>query len=573
MLLNDLSACGIEIKGRGSEARFKYCPYCETPEDTGFNYFSLNLEKEVFRCVKCNTSGHWSELKKHLGLVPECRPAVYRASCQKKPVKPPARPELTAGDMAAFYTDYQTRRGISPDVLKKYTVGRMEKDSKTFAVYQFFSKGEIVNRKYRNLADKKTQWQEPGAESTYYGLQHVKEGGLLHVVEGENDCHALAQLGLLNVVSVPSGAGTYTPAMDVVNKKFETIVLLFDNDEPGQTGARRFAEKAGLHKCHNVRLPYKDARECLLKGLTGKDLAAAIGGAERFTLDGVVKTGAFKEQLLEHFRNPERSRGLQIVVRGINRILGGIRQGELTSLTGHTGSGKSTFGLNVALWVVRAGWPVLVVSLENAMRQTVQKMIAIDSGESIFQYDEFDRGIKLVKTESWISNQIDKLDIMPLYFLDPESNKGGYYTLDKIIEAIDYAVKFHDIRFVLVDHLEYFISLKSSDTAVYVINSVMRQLKELTKRLQVHVLLIAHPAKTTDKEGKLAALGLNSFKGSSAIQQESDNIPICQRVQFDELKPAQEAKLKIIKNRENGHYGEVIFHVAENMNTFKEKTN
>jgi len=561
----NISELGIEFRTKGDETALKYCPFCEGQDEGDFTHFSVNVVDGVFHCVKCDAAGTYTQLKNDLGIGETRNMLRHRQYVrpEKKDIAPKAE---------TFYSKYSELRGISEDILKKFQVGESQQDGKKIVIYQFINeKGVLCNRKYRSLSDKKVMWVERGAELIYYGAQFLKpqeQYGWLMVCEGEDDCHALWQMGFENVVSVPQGCKSYTPAMHKVNNRYDQIFLFYDADEKGQAGAEKFAEMAGHHKCYNVVLPFKDARDCLNAGMDKAGIESLMAQAERFEHDEIKKATSFSDSVINHYMNPSESLGRPTGNQDFDRILGGVRKGELTSLTGHTGTGKSTFALNASVWVVKNGGHALVISLENKMRQTVQKMVAINSGEALFAPTPSGKNAPC-KSREWFMHELKELASYPLWFFDSEADKKGYFNLDKIETVIDYAVKFNRVEFVVLDHLEYFLNMSNVDNKVNEINGVMRRIKNLTKKLNVHILLLAHPAKTTDKNGESVNLGINGFKGSSAIQQESDNIIILNKgVDGATLL----ARARVEKNREHGKTGEVIFQVSSNMNTYTEFT-
>jgi hypothetical protein len=61
---------------------------------------------------------------------------------------------------------------------------------------------------------------------------------------------------------------------------FERIYLVYDNDKQGDEGAAEVVRRLGYHRCWRVRLPKKDANECLVSGVQRAEIAAAIDSAE-----------------------------------------------------------------------------------------------------------------------------------------------------------------------------------------------------------------------------------------------------------------------------------------------------
>lgn len=560
-LVEYLASCGIGHKERSGEIYLAYCPYCEQEQDGDYSHLSFNAETALFRCKKCDEGGNLWKFRTDRGDV------IHKA--KKKTYKRPAEdPELTS-ELDGFYNWYHEHRGINPETLQKFKVGRRKQGEDILIVYQFYNQsGYLTNRKYRGAHNKKLQWQEKDAEPIYYGINLVPQDakGLI-ITEGEDDCMALAQLGFKNVVSVPHGASTYTPAMDKANRKYEGLVLVFDNDPAGQTGARKFAEKAGIQKCHNVVLPYKDARECLKQGLTQQDLRRCMKAATKFEMEEITKASQIKEDVLSRYDHKHKELGVQLRFSDFNRIFGGIRMGEMTSWTGHTGHGKTTAALNLCSWVLDAGVPCMILSFENRPASVVEKLVQVRSREATRYHDEATGKVRMCKGREWMAEQVDALDELPLYFLNTRLDDRGYFDVKALATVVEYGVKFYDIRFFVIDHLHYLLRVKDPSHAVHYIDSAVRDIKQLTNRLGIHILLVVHPSKTEDsRTGKLVKLGINCVKGSSSIPQESDNFVVIRRPQDGQMV----SKWSVVKNRE-WKLGDIDLGVMENQNTMVDK--
>ena len=569
-----IDSLGIPYREAGSELKFKYCPFCESDGKTTKPYscFHFNRDKQTYYCHHRNSCGRQGGLyafkleRGDLSPITKSKPVSY-----KRP-----KPDIAIKtDDEKFYDWYQKERGISKSVLAKFGVGKRRgknKDGveKDFMVYQYMNKnGVLVNRKYKST-DKKDVYTEKNAEKTYYGLQCLDfEDTTLYVTEGEDDTHAFYQItGLDNVVSLPYGAGTYTVEMDDINNSFDTIVLVFDCDEPGQEGAKKFAYKAGITKCYNVLLPYKDPRECLQNGVTKQKIMECVGKAKQFEHQDISSVASLKQSFMASITDV-KARGVMTPYPAFNHLMMGFRPNELTILTGQTGSGKTTFAYNIGLWCEMAGLPVLAMSFENRISSIVKKLIMIDSGEVMFDYDLKTNGILQKMSLSEIEINFEKISRKELYFLNKGKEDFGYYDLKKMVEIIKYAVKFFNVGLIIIDHLHYFLKLSGHKNPVHVIDESVREIKQLTEQISTHILLLVHPAKTQDdRAGGQSELGLGSPKGASSIAQECDNFLTICRGEDEGL--GYSSKVKVLKNREWGipKKSEVIFDLKENKNTF-----
>lgn len=550
-LLEYLLNCGFQTRIKGQEIWMDHCPYCESPGKTS-DHFSFNQDKNVFHCVKCGESGTLYKFKLDRGDV---NPFYNVKSYKKPPDK-----QLSAPDK--FYEWYKRNRGIKKEILVKYKVMLENK----CIVYQYFENdGTLFNRKYKEISTGKV-WQEKDAKHNFYGL-HVNgnpDKKFCIIVEGEDDVHAMVQMGWENVYGLPSGAGSYTPEMDKFLNGYGLIYVALDCDQTGQKEAKRFAEKAGLHKCKNVIMPFKDARDCLLNGV---DIKKYIDQAKYFQHDTIRTIESAKPEYMDYIQNQQRLLGTMMPSEGINRVVGGIRAGETTLLLGHTGIGKTTFALNLMLWCQESELPVLLFPFEDKIVNVIRKLIEIITDEPTFSYSEIEQKNLLNNKPEWYEDQIDSLAKRKLYIFDKDKHHNmGYFDPQKIIETMRYAVKFYNIKVFCIDHLHYFLKLGNTRNPVYVIDETMRMFTTIAQELDVHILILVHAIKTQDKAtGESRKLGINSAKGSGSIAQEAFNFWIIDR---DENNHGSIVEIR--KNRTYGKTGTILYKVSENLNTYIE---
>jgi twinkle protein len=113
-----------------------------------------------------------------------------------------------------------------------------------------------------------------------------------------------------------------------------------DNDQPGQEGAEKFARKLGLDRCYIVHCTEaKDANEALLKGTV--DLNEKLQQAKLVPHDRILTFEDLRHDVLHELLEPDKYSGVPIPsLPKFTQLVKGFRRGELTVLTGPTGSGK-----------------------------------------------------------------------------------------------------------------------------------------------------------------------------------------------------------------------------------------
>lgn len=146
-------------------------------------------------------------------------------------------------------------------------------------------------------------------------------------------------------ISVPNGASSLPDQILPLMKRFDKIYLWMDNDEAGHTAFDKFSEKIGVARCFWVKPSCypapKDANDALLMDLNLKQM---LEEAARKEHKNVVTFSDLRSQVMAEILNPEEYVGVPIPsLPALTDVIGGFRRGELTVITGPTGSGKVCF--------------------------------------------------------------------------------------------------------------------------------------------------------------------------------------------------------------------------------------
>jgi replicative DNA helicase len=192
----------------------------------------------------------------------------------------------------------------------------------------------------------------------------------------------------------------------------------------------------------------------------------------------------------------------------LDRTLGGFRLGELVTVSGLTGEGKTTICKSFT---------------RNLTRREV--------GCLWFSYE--------LLSEDFLESFGDSLPVFDLPRMLKES--AITWLERRIIEA---KLKY-DCRVVFIDHLHYLVDLRTHHNMSLEIGFVMRSLKKIAISQRVCIFLIAHLGKIKTGEEEPDTLDL---RDSSFVGQESDNILIIWRRAEDSPKGV----VKVAKNRKKG---------------------
>lgn len=336
------------FKLRNGEYALDLCPLC----NAGPGHFYINESKEIWYCHKCGERGHILSLKKRLGDLS----SISHISDYSKTKAPAKTISLTI--IEKYHKDlldnpealsYPTdERAFSLETIEKFKLGL--KDGSI--VIPYFEDYSCVGIKYRGIKGK-TFYREDGCSSILFNIDQARKyEGAVIMVEGEFDAIAYDQMGFPNVVSVPNGAESFSDAWIDDLEQFQQIYLSFDMDEAGRNGIEKVADKLGRYRCLNVLLPLKDANDCLKAGFTNGEISEILARAKRFESKLVKRPDDFFEKLLQRHETPLTTK---TGWPSFDDLLGGIRPNELTIITGETGSGKTTWGVNLCYRLLTQG--------------------------------------------------------------------------------------------------------------------------------------------------------------------------------------------------------------------------
>ena len=220
--------------------------------------------------------------------------------------------QATVVSMSERHTNCKTKgvvadihdRKISKATAKKYsTQVKVTGNTVTHHIYQYFNgEGKHIANKVRDVQNKRF-WSE--GELGVAGLfgQNIfnQSGKYITVCEGEVDAMSAYELmgSKWPVVSIKNGAASALEnckqAFNYLNK-FETVVLCFDNDEPGKEAARKVAQIFEPNKCKIVSLELNDANEYLKTGQREK-FTQAWWNSKAYTPAGIINLADLGESL------------------------------------------------------------------------------------------------------------------------------------------------------------------------------------------------------------------------------------------------------------------------------------
>lgn len=452
-----------------------------------------------------------------------------------------------------------TDRKISLATARKYGVKATTKPDGSIEThsYPYYIANEIVGTKVRNCTTKDFTWRGSPKGTMLFGQQIAQTGGkYITLVEGE--CDAMAAYELMGskwpVVSVKNGAGG--SVKDVKEnleflESFECVVINFDNDKVGQEAAQKVARLFKPGKSKIVQLPdeFKDPND-MLRNNRSAAFMAAWWAAKTYTPAGVLD---MTDMEAEFFTDNEKE-SIPYPWAGLNEKLYGMRQGELVTLTGGTGLGKSSVTRELEHWILKTTQDNIgILALEENWKRTMYGLLSIEADKRLF--------VKQIRDELPQAQQQQ-------YYrnLCKGENEGrliihshlGVQDIDEIFSKLRYMIIGRDCKWVVIDHLGMMTSALAEGDERRAIDNIMTRLRSLVEETGAGVILVSHLRRVEGNRGHEQGIevSMSHLRGSNGIGQISDCVIALERnQQSDDPIEASTTRMRILKSRYTGEVG------------------
>jgi twinkle protein len=403
--------------------------------------------------------------------------------------------------------------------------------------------GRVVGAKERDKA-KNFRWIGKNTEKRLFGQNLFGGGKRLVITEGEMDALSTWEAQpKWPVVSIYSGAaGAYRDLQNQLSfcLSFDEVVLLFDNDGPGQEAAIKCAQLFPPDKVKIASMgAYKDASEAL-QARDGEAIRQAIWNAAPYT----PKTIIDGRSLLDVLRRPMVGRDAHWPFDGLDSVTGGLRFGELVTVTAGSGVGKSTLCGETAQSLVQQGFNVGYIALEESIQRTGLRLMSVVANKPL----HLDNSLPAEEFKTAFDQSVGSGQV----FL-----RDGFGSVDPevILNDIRFMVKSRGVSWVILDHLSILLSGNASDDERKLIDMTMTKLRSFVEETRVGLILISHLRRLHNDKGHEdgGQVSLSHLRGSHSIVQLSDLVVSIER----NLSAGEDtATLRVLKNRFSGVTGE-----------------
>jgi twinkle protein len=459
---------------------------------------------------------------------------------------------------------FKSVRGIPADVCRKYDY-TIHDSGGHIAPYR--RDGKVVYQSLRPPQGKNffTKGTKTGIE--LFG-QHLwnpdkfseKTKKILVITEGELDCmaahHMLSQGFPAPVVSVSNGVGN---ALSHIKDNFEwvdrweSVVLCFDMDDPGQKAAKAIAELFP-NKAKIMSMPLKDACD-MLQSRMSKEFVSAFYDAKMYRPDEIIHISEVEDSTEKLPVYPWAYD--EITIKTI-----GVEGGELVIVGSGSGMGKSVFARGEMLSMLKNGLRVGAVMLEESPQNTRDELCGLLMGVPVRKILG-QRQLLAIKPNLTFDTP-DTLDDDALEECRTQLNKYPLFihnhkgSLDSknLVNKLRYLAVGCGCDVVFIDHISLVVAGGQGDERKD-IDALMKSLVSLKEETGVIFFVVSQFSSPDGKpyeEG--AATHLNSFRGSRSMGHAADiaiGVERNQQAETDQEKSL--VTFRSLKARRSGYTG------------------
>jgi len=223
--------------------------------------------------------------------------------------------------------------------------------------------------------------------------------------------------------------------------------------------------------------------------------------------------------------NGKQAMGLEFGLPDLDKIIRGLRPGNLAVIAGRPGSGKTVLGVNLAMYnAIRKGKKALIFSLEMSSAELAKRALSAESGIPQTHIETGDA----LNHEDMIQSvtlAVSRLSDSGVRMCD----KGGL-TLSRILSIARFQHRAEPLDLIIIDYLGLINSDPGSrhQNRNQELGAVSRSLKALAKELNIPIVALAQLNRSIESRGETRPR-MSDLRDSGEIEQDADVIIMAHR--------------------------------------------
>ncbi|GLH60535.1 AAA family ATPase [Paulownia witches'-broom phytoplasma] len=244
--------------------------------------------------------------------------------------------------------------------------------------------------------------------------------------------------------------------------------------------------------------------------------------------------------------------------RGLNQATKGFKKGQIITIGGYTGLGKTTFVYNLLLDITKTKYQethhhphLLVFSYEMTMEENLSRLLA----------HQTQIPLDVILAKNWEDSNITQHTYMERMndtqqFFSQLNLSFSYDQGKKIDYNIDLIYRLHlekQVEIIVIDHLQITKASNHLENDRLAIDEIMTKLKQLAMELNIVIIILSQFSRDTysNFEGKSPEIA--ALKGSGGIETNSDIVLMMSEFQ-PKLSKDQDKPLNIYNQNCNQLY-------------------
>jgi len=240
----------------------------------------------------------------------------------------------------------------------------------------------------------------------------------------------------------------------------------------------------------------------------------------------------------------------------LDRLTGGLHEGELIILAARPAMGKTALACNITENVtIKSRIPTLFVSLEMSRLEMVQRMLC---SQGKIDGHKFRSGYISAKDRAELIQASSKLSQAPLFIDDTPTR-----TVSEIAAIARRLKRRHNLGLVVIDYLQLIEPDNPKDARQEQVARITRRLKGVARELNLPILCVAQLNRQVEQGKEIHRPRLSHLRESGAIEQDADVVMFVHREEYYcSPEEAERLGLKgiaevIVAKQRNGPIGDV----------------
>ena len=271
--------------------------------------------------------------------------------------------------------------------------------------------------------------------------------------------------------------------------------------------------------------------------ITNIPLENILGDFENqlFNLTSKIKTQRFFSstellndiffELKKKSLNPTLS-GLPSGFYDLDILTQGFQKSELIIIAGRPSMGKTAFGLNITLNIIKTSkLPVLFFSLEMSKEQIMYRLLAMEANMDQMQL----RSGNLLQSDWTKLNKVIKIISKLPLFIDDTASLSIQDIRSKIKTIIFEQTQ---IGLIIIDYLQLMQNLKfKSDNRVEELSQITRSLKNIAREFNIPIIALSQLSRNVENRMDKKPI-LSDLRESGSIEQDADLVLMLYRDKY-----------------------------------------